>query len=125
MQILIKNQAKEKALCEVAKFFEQRYPVYYKQCLDDMKELRIASSPGYQGGKDRPVYVKLKVPTVLWMACEAAIPGFGQDTDDVELFTKTLTALDGHAKLKATPCLVVPADYPKEPAAVEDPKPEA
>jgi len=120
MQILIKNQAKEKALCEVAKFFEDRYPVYYKKCLDDMKELRVASNPGYQGGKDRFVYVKLKVPTVLWMACEAVIPGFGQDSDDVELFTKTLTALDGHANLKSKPCLMVPDVYPKEPAAVED-----
>lgn len=101
MDIYVKNAGKVNTILQVAKFFETHYPEEFKDWVEDSKRLRTVSRSGFHDSQGNYTYVSMKVPTILYLACQWVMPGFGKDSDDVALLTRTLQELDGHAPHKS------------------------
>lgn len=101
MDIYIKNAGKTSTILQIAKWFEDNYPEDFAEWVADSKRLRHMSRSGYSDSKGNYTYVSMKVPTVLYLACQWIMPDFGKDSDDIALLTRTLKELDGHVPHKS------------------------
>ena len=83
------KDGREKFLNEVAKWYEAMFPAradFFKRSLKDM---RAVTTDGYALGKGRgEMKCTLRVPTELWLFIKRWIPGFGDDSKDVELLCR-------------------------------------
>lgn len=79
---------KEKFLCEVAGWYERLYPErsdYFKRALRQLKEV---TTPTFQAGAAGEMRVTMRVPAELLLFVQRWIPGFGNESEDIELMTK-------------------------------------
>jgi hypothetical protein len=84
------KDGREKFLNEVAKWYEAMFPArsdYFKRA---MKEQRSVTNDHaeYRDDKNREYYVKIRVPTELWLFIKRWIPDFGDDSKDIDLLNR-------------------------------------
>lgn len=111
MEIVMRGAGREKALVEIAQFFETHCPAEYKQWVKEMLQLKKMSRASYTDKQGRETLVTMKVPTKLFMACQRVMPDFGQDSDDIALLTKVLRDLSGNAEYRCKG-LLLPHNFP-------------
>ena len=99
--IIIKNAAKEKAILETLKFFEARWPGVVKSWVDDMTAMKRVTNSTYKDQQGREYLVKMKVPSILFLALQHVIEDFGRDSDDIALLTRLCSDLNGVPKFKS------------------------
>lgn len=82
---------KEAFLLEVAKWYKALYPArfeFFKTMLGRLNEVRKNDDGSYTDAKSREVFVRVRVPTELWMFLQRWIPDFGSDSADLDLLRK-------------------------------------
>jgi hypothetical protein len=88
MQILINNSAREKTLIEIGKAYWSLYPKrarWFKRMLTQLNEVNKNTDGSYVDPKGRTTtFVKVRVPTELWLFIQRWLPDFGKHSDDLE-----------------------------------------
>lgn len=70
-----------------------------------MKQIRQISTSGYRTSHG-DVHVAVKVPTMLFMACQYVMPDWGYDSDDLAQLTRLCGDYDGHVPHKRNSLLL-------------------
>jgi hypothetical protein len=76
---------------------EKLYPDMYNWLLQEMPKLKAVSKPSYVDPKGRVTHVKMKVPTIPWLFLQQLDPDWGKDSEDLELFTRICSEMNGAA----------------------------
>lgn len=88
VQILIKDAAKERLILETLKAYEQLYPRRYKFCLHHLRKLREVTVAKATDLRGRDIRTTLRVPTEPFTFLQTQIPGFGDDSKDIDLLLR-------------------------------------
>jgi len=123
MEVFVKNSGRVAILEEIARSYKALYPKrakWFQSKLKKWKEVNKNPDGSWTDPKGRTMFVRVRVPTELWLFIGRHIPDWGQDSNDLKLLAQVWSDLVPAATKKRLNRQALVKDIPNAKKEKED-----